>query len=697
MKIIINNGIIITPLKFIRWKGLAMRKSRFTKIITVILAMVLLACSAVAVSAFAEETNEDYRVTVVSKNVCYDARMELVFALTCDGLAENEEVYLLFWENAPDLTKSASELYASALYRKTAASVGETVQEVTDCMIFESEGIAASKLNDDLYVLPVIKAVDTTGDEVAYTYEIGAELLTYSVKSYAEEKLAEDYLPDVQYRLYNNLLAYAQAADAKFDAPVVEEEEPEVPEEEPVVPVSGELPEEGGENTEELPEGEPEDDPELEVLPRTVSVAFKNVAYGGAIQLVYYVESANLVEGDVLKLVIDGVECDSFGKATVGETEYDGFVTGEIDFKQLRKAVSATPIVVDAEGVIIAEFATVEYSVFDYCMDRFEKEPTDAQSALYLSLLNFGASVQEVLEYTDETVAELGGWINAYYGVKVNRVVDGEIVGYDKYYYTANETGKAYTVNTIKYLDANGEMSRFSSAEFETKAQKGSVAGTGITFTALADLGFTNVYCNYSGGGAFVTFEGATELPANIAAKEFKKDDTTTSGTWECLRTETLEDGRTNSFFHIEKKGSNSSNSVKIYANSADTDTVRSIDMSFRASGVQAVADTTLFIKFIDSKGTIIKSGANADYAYTFNSDSNGTQIGAFKVGEWYDVTLELVKAEDGKSWVCHLYISGSLSQTLTVGSADVAGIHFEPRFKYDVSLDIDNMFTSAK
>ena len=200
-----------------------MRNSRLTKIVTVILAAVLLVCSVAAVSVAAEGSGEDYRVAVVSNNVSYDARMEIVYALKCDDLAENEEVYLLFWDKAPDVANmSAAELYASALYRKTAFSENETVLDVEGCDLFVSDGIAASELGDTVYALPVIKSVDVTGDVPAFTYEIGAELIEYSIVDYAQEMLAADgvtiFLSEEQLDLFNSLLKYAEAAKSFFAA-----------------------------------------------------------------------------------------------------------------------------------------------------------------------------------------------------------------------------------------------------------------------------------------------------------------------------------------------------------------------------------------------------------------------------------------------------------------------------------------------
>ena len=212
-----------------------MRNSKFMKIITVILALSLLAASAFALSALANEQTEGEdqigagdavvapdRVTVVSKNAAYSARTELVFAVKCDDLAENEEIYLLFFKSAPEIEgKTAEELYKSAYYRKTAYKKGETVLGVEGCELIASKGIAASEINDSLYVLPVIKTTEITGEDIAFTYEIGGELLEYSVRAYAEEKLLDETSTEEQKNLYNAIIAYGDAADKIFDTPAV--------------------------------------------------------------------------------------------------------------------------------------------------------------------------------------------------------------------------------------------------------------------------------------------------------------------------------------------------------------------------------------------------------------------------------------------------------------------------------------------
>jgi hypothetical protein len=217
LKIEIISDIIIIPLNKCKWKGITMRNSKLTKIISVMLACVVMLACAFAVSVFADgDDPAPARVTVVSKNVAFEARTEIHFAVKCDDLQENEELYLLFWETAPDLTLSSEELYKGASYRKIAYAEGQTVKDVEGCMLFASNGIAASKINSDIYVLPVIKSVDDSGDAPAFTYEVGGELLEYSVRDYAEEKLLDVERTAAQEALCNSIKVYGDAAAKIF-------------------------------------------------------------------------------------------------------------------------------------------------------------------------------------------------------------------------------------------------------------------------------------------------------------------------------------------------------------------------------------------------------------------------------------------------------------------------------------------------
>ena len=176
----------------------------------------------------------------------------------------------------------------------------------------------------------------------------------------------------------------------------------------------------------------------------TVSIAYKNLAYEAAPQLVYYVDAANLAEGDTAKVLFFDAEpaevsvdaaayiAESFGTLTVGEKSYAAFASDEIAPKNLRLALWAVPVVVNADGAIVAEGNAVKSSVFDYALARFNMAPTPDQIALYSALLDFGGALQEVLyaqgTYTEEDLQKAGGFANAYYGVRQDILYNGTVV-----------------------------------------------------------------------------------------------------------------------------------------------------------------------------------------------------------------------------------------------------------------------------
>ncbi len=166
-----------------------------------------------------------------------------------------------------------------------------------------------------------------------------------------------------------------------------------------------------------------------------VQIYKKNISYQGAIKVIYLVETKEGVEGTV-KIVFgdasgvtvgsalaDGANVQtSAGKYTLDGKEYDAVYSDGIYAKNYRLDKTATPVVVDAEGKVVAKGETVTYSPFTYAMNRFNsKNYTEDQLNLYKALLDYGASVQTVLGYEDNAadadydIAKLGGWADEYY------------------------------------------------------------------------------------------------------------------------------------------------------------------------------------------------------------------------------------------------------------------------------------------
>ena len=248
-------------------------------------------------------------------------------------------------------------------------------------------------------------------------------------------------------------------------------------------------------------------DGEEEIPETTVSIAYKNVAYEAATKLVFYVESANLPEGAYVSLAIfddvegetaEGTLYSSFGKLSVEGVEYDAFASDEIDYKNLRKNFYVMAVVIDADDNVIAQSDVLTYSVFDYCMDRFEKTPTADQKALYKALLDFGASVQAIT-YDDSNIDEVGGWADAYYGVKVENVIGEDSYGYKKYYFSARDfaAGNKQTIIVDSFL-TNGTKKEgvFASATGD-KIMQVSNENNAVSFNLMMNVGFSNIQCSY--------------------------------------------------------------------------------------------------------------------------------------------------------------------------------------------------------
>ena len=194
-----------------------MRNSKFTRLLSVILAAVLLFGSFSAVLSFAEDAaapaETEVSVEIISKNLNYASRTEIAYAVEATGVKETDSVVMLFWNEAQ---ADEDYTYEKALYRKNFYDKG-TVQEVEGCYLFTSRGIVPKDINDSIYARPVIRHADVVNGEVVVSYTYGA-VLKYNVGMYAAEKLAETDNSAAQIKLYAGLISYAEAASAKFGA-----------------------------------------------------------------------------------------------------------------------------------------------------------------------------------------------------------------------------------------------------------------------------------------------------------------------------------------------------------------------------------------------------------------------------------------------------------------------------------------------
>ena len=160
---------------------------RTSRILTLILALAVIACAIVCVSAMAE----DNAPKLGEANLVYSS--DLMIAFTIEGGADGEYGLAM-------VDGEGNVIYADY----TAETIGEG-ENAKD--FYTSYGIAM-KDYDTVYRFAV---VDAEG-------KIVSEITEYSVKAYAEAKLADTTITPEQKDLYNKLLNYGAAVDAVVNA-----------------------------------------------------------------------------------------------------------------------------------------------------------------------------------------------------------------------------------------------------------------------------------------------------------------------------------------------------------------------------------------------------------------------------------------------------------------------------------------------
>jgi len=171
-------------------------KKRLAKLITLMLALVMIIGAVAGLNVFAEGVEEEEVQptnvpTLDYANVVYDEEIKLAFTV---GNADGEKAGII--------------VYASAESDEIAYRSYEA-KEKDGVIYYETFGIAAKDIDTEYSVAAVY--TDANGNEV-----VGARI-NYSVKAYAQSRLATDGISDAQANLYEKILAYNAAANAIFD------------------------------------------------------------------------------------------------------------------------------------------------------------------------------------------------------------------------------------------------------------------------------------------------------------------------------------------------------------------------------------------------------------------------------------------------------------------------------------------------
>ena len=253
-----------------------------------------------------------------------------------------------------------------------------------------------------------------------------------------------------------------------------------------------------------------------------IRIAGMNIAYEGAPQILYLVDTKyDLEDGETVKLVYSESAFDALAvgekipqtltvkgaytengeikKVIAGGREFYAFFSDSIAPQNSAKTVYACPVVLDADGVVTTVGAITEYDVRQYARNRFANEYTDAQKALYTSLLDYAASIQAVM-YDEETINNNGGYADEYIATTFNKVLNGSIIEATTAY---NRPGA--TLSTEKFVSTYGNFYGFTNENGEAMIDNGMASswttvtldGNDVVVTVNAEYEFDKKYGYY--------------------------------------------------------------------------------------------------------------------------------------------------------------------------------------------------------
>ncbi len=181
-----------------------MKNRKFARAITLVLSCLLLVGAALGISAIAAPSGAS-AVEIAYKNVSYTGAPRLVLYTDTDKpLAANQEVKVLFWNEAPE-SGVYNELTAD--YARNAEST--VIIDGKQHKAFIADGVAPSELRKTIYIRPAIVEIDGEGKEKVTAL---GELEEYSIFDYAVDMFASRAGATVdQYAMYSQLLDYAAA------------------------------------------------------------------------------------------------------------------------------------------------------------------------------------------------------------------------------------------------------------------------------------------------------------------------------------------------------------------------------------------------------------------------------------------------------------------------------------------------------
>ena len=431
----------------------------------------------------------------------------------------------------------------------------------------------------------------------------------------------------------------------------------------------------------------------------TVGIKYKNIAYEGALQVLYAVDAQNVpADASVQMRFYDSKDAENYSyvkdeyidpeeSLTINGITYRAFFSKGIAPKNMRAPIYAKAVIVDAEGAVIAESEMSEYSVWQYAINRFAKSPTPDQKKLYAATLNYGASVQEMLvesgKLTVDEIMANGGWANEYCGIETVPYYQGRAMSV---YYAPGAIvsladdmvkphGSAYAY-LHNYTDEDGN-------EIAKGTDKIMATMPGVIRINANYMPATVVELDYEYDEDVNTKYGSGS--SSLAALGFRNDKFGTSKT--STGSALIEkDESGNSYLYAQANGLKGGLSTYWQFSSATVETI-SYDVAFfetdlRWDGygddVTALQDAVYFRTY--SGGTAADANRNG---FVTIQDS-GAASDTFKIalyrktavdlpkGEWFNFRL-VVTAIGGNKFINEFYINGKLIESIEFTGGDAA------------------------
>ncbi len=466
-----------------------MKTKTRNKLIGVVASVFLASCCAVGVSQLSARDSKaamaattEPSITIEFKNVSYDSSLRILYAVSNEGFDRQQNpIQMLFWDEAQDEYTLGTQDY-------TASTSGYTTVEGKNCLVFDSQGIAAKEMRDSIYA----RAYAEVDGETYYS-----DTIEYSVEQYVDELYEKDGVTEDKKALATAMLAYGDAAKVLLGGG-----------------------NSGSGNDSTLPEDQPE------TTGPSITIYKKNVSYSSYTHILYAVgnQGFDRSENPIQMLFwnepqteyvvgTQSYSVENSGTVTLGGKDCLVFYSNGLAAKKMTDDVYARAYAV-VDGVTYYS-EVVKYSVLEYAYQMRERENgvTDAEKNLFDALLNYGAAAQVVFNYNTHKPANA-----EYHKVSIGggALVDGMDAG--RFLLGQEVTIQAKPApegeQFAYWTDANGSV-------VDTKET--------LTFTVTGNESYTAVYMPVERPTYTVTFN--TDGGTAVEAQTVKEGDFVTEPT----------------------------------------------------------------------------------------------------------------------------------------------------------------------